>query len=299
MTTLISPGTTVRVDDQSFYIPATASTVPLIVGATVAQKKYNDVDVAVGTQESGVVRTMTSLGESIQTYGIPTFRESNPGSAASLPFHGDALNEYGVLALNQYLRDGSMAYFVRADVDLANKSEVFYSFAVPTLQATKLQVASYDWEGMGTGTITGFEVSSTLARPDTYTIVFTSAVDFTLTGQRSGYLGSFTLATGSDGSKSITVGTGANTIAVASAAVSFTISQAAEDEAFVAGDYIEFATEYMPYSVSTPDGEVYCTREHNGVGVWACECAAHFKSSDCPSPHSLPVIRCDLELRCL
>jgi hypothetical protein len=69
---MVSPGVSVTITDQSFYIPASASTVPLIFIATRANKLQPDgVHIAAGTNEHSVVRTITSIGQSVETYGIP------------------------------------------------------------------------------------------------------------------------------------------------------------------------------------------------------------------------------------
>src|SRR5271154_6326134 len=119
MATLVSPGVSVTVIDQSFYIPASAPTVPLIFVATQANKLQPDnVTPATGTEENSVVRTVTSIGQSVQLYGIPYFETDNSGNA----YNGAALNEYGLFALNEFLAIGNLAYVVRANVDLANKA---------------------------------------------------------------------------------------------------------------------------------------------------------------------------------
>lgn len=114
MADLLSPGISVTVTDESFYIPATATTIPLIFIATKEGKLLSDGSRAVGTFESNVIRTVTSLSQSKQLYGIPSFLIDSQG----LPLHGDARNEYGVFALNQFLRVGNLAYVVRANIDL-------------------------------------------------------------------------------------------------------------------------------------------------------------------------------------
>ncbi len=116
MATLVSPGVSVTVTDESFFIPAAAPTVPLFFIATADQKLQADnVSEAEGTFEYDVVRTVTSLNQSVQLYGIPRFLE-DPGTGEQ--YHGDARNEYGLFALNQYLGVGSRAYVVRANVNL-------------------------------------------------------------------------------------------------------------------------------------------------------------------------------------
>lgn len=116
MATLVSPGVSVTVTDESFYIPAAAPTVPLIFIATADEKLQPDgVSEAEGTYEYDVVRTVTSIAQSVQLYGNPRFLEDE-GTGA--PYHGDARNEYGLFALNQFLGVGARAYVVRANVNL-------------------------------------------------------------------------------------------------------------------------------------------------------------------------------------
>lgn len=116
MATLISPGVSVTITDESFYIPAAAPTVPLLFVATADEKLQPDgVSEAEGTFEYDVVRTVTSLAQSAQLYGTPRFLED---SGTGAQYHGDARNEYGIFALNQFLGVGSRAYVVRANVNL-------------------------------------------------------------------------------------------------------------------------------------------------------------------------------------
>jgi hypothetical protein len=115
MPTLTSPGVSVTVTDESFFIPSTAPTVPLLIIATAENKLQPDgVSAALGTLEHDVVRTVTSINQSTQLYGIPSFLETISGDAQ----HGDARNEYGLLALNSFLGVGNRAYVVRANVNL-------------------------------------------------------------------------------------------------------------------------------------------------------------------------------------
>jgi len=116
MVTLVSPGVSVTVTDESFFIPVSAPTVPLFFIATEDEKTQPDgVSPADGTFEFDVVRTITSLKQSTTTYGIPNFlTDSGTGQA----HHGDARNEYGLFALNQFLGIGNRAYVIRANVNL-------------------------------------------------------------------------------------------------------------------------------------------------------------------------------------
>lgn len=117
MATLVSPGVSVTVTDQSFFVPASAPTVPLIVLATRENKPQNPSNlsspIAPGTQENNVVRTITSLSQSESTFGIPAFNTTN-----GQPNYGDATNEYGLAALNMFLGQGNFAYTIRANVNL-------------------------------------------------------------------------------------------------------------------------------------------------------------------------------------
>lgn len=115
MANLVSAGVSVTVTDESFFIPAAAATVPLIFMATADEKKQPDgVTDAAGTFESNVIRTVTSLKQSTQLYGVPRFLRDSSGLAQ----HGDVRNEYGLFALNQFLGIGNMAYVIRANVNL-------------------------------------------------------------------------------------------------------------------------------------------------------------------------------------
>ena len=115
MANLVSAGVSVTVTDESFFIPAAAATVPLIFMATADEKKQPDgVTDAAGTFESNVIRTITSLKQSTQLYGVPRFLTDSSGQAQ----HGDVRNEYGLVALNQFLGIGNMAYVIRANVNL-------------------------------------------------------------------------------------------------------------------------------------------------------------------------------------
>ena len=112
---LVSPGVQVTVTDESFFIPASAPTVPLLFVATAAEKTQGDgVTPAPATFENNVIRTVTSLTQSTELYGIPLFLEDDAGNQ----LHGDSRNEYGLFALNQYLGVGNRAFVVRADVNL-------------------------------------------------------------------------------------------------------------------------------------------------------------------------------------
>lgn len=115
MATLISPGVDVKILHEDFYISGSAATVPLIFLATGDFKTQPDgVTPALGTYEHGVLRTVTSIKQAIELYGIPKFYESADGNA----HHGDARNEYGLDALVKALEINRRAYVIRANVNL-------------------------------------------------------------------------------------------------------------------------------------------------------------------------------------
>lgn len=152
MATLVSPGVSVTVTDQSFFIPAAASTVPLIFIATADQKVQADgVSEAAGTYESNVIRTVTSLMQSTQLYGVPRFLTDSTGLAQN----GDCRNEYGLFALNQYLGIGDLAYVVRANVNLDDSLD-----NIRTMWDSALQEASFVLENIATSYLNEYNQSN-------------------------------------------------------------------------------------------------------------------------------------------
>ena len=182
MATLVSPGVSVSVTNESFFFPVVAPTLPVFFIATRAGKtQLNGVTPAAGTLESGVVRTVTSITQSYQLYGVPNFRKDVSGNQ----FHGDARNEYGLLALNQFLGTGNRAYVVRADIDLDDEQpETFISLGVPALISGSMQ-----FNGMGDGTMGSVTAASTAVKPQVFTVSFTSPTAFSVRGSISGYTG--------------------------------------------------------------------------------------------------------------
>lgn len=140
MANLVSPGVSVTVTDESFFIPAAAVTVPLIFMATAAEKTQPDgITPAAGTYEHDVIRTVTSLTQSTQLFGIPRFLTDDAG----LPMHGDTRNEYGLFALNQFLGLGNLAYTIRANVNLDDNIA-----DIRTMWDNKIQQASFVLENI-------------------------------------------------------------------------------------------------------------------------------------------------------
>ena len=171
MPTLVSPGVSVTIIDESFYIPASAPTVPLIFIATRADKlKVDGVTDASGCKEHSVVRTITSLNQSVDTYGVPYFWQDNSGAEQ----HGDARNEYGLFALNQYLNIGNVAYVVRADVDTSNNPVLTLTTDNPVREGTGGSMT-------GNGTITDIVVNQNTAEVELWTVTVNSVTPLSVT----------------------------------------------------------------------------------------------------------------------
>jgi len=219
MATLVSPGVSVTVVDQSFYIPASAPTVPLIFIATRANKLQPDnVSSATGTTENSVVRTVTSIGQSVQLYGIPYFITDSSGSA----YNGSALNEYGLFALNQFLSIGNLAYVVRANIDLTNAAVTFIGIGTPVS-------SGLTFTGVGNGSIGTPTATSAFVQPQTIDVIFNSPTAFTVQGSTSGI-----------------IGTGVVGVAFTSSIVNFTVT--AGSTPFSPDDYFQFNLVYAPTS---------------------------------------------------
>lgn len=117
MATLVSPGVSVSIVDESLYASAGAGTVPLIIMATAANKTapsgtgYAPYTTAAN---AGKLFLATSQLELVQNFGTPNFV-----SVQGTQIHGHELNEYGLHAAYTYLGISNRAYVIRADIDLA------------------------------------------------------------------------------------------------------------------------------------------------------------------------------------
>ena len=101
MATLVSPGVSLSVSDESFYAPAGAGTVPLIVIATAQDKTGPDgTSTAAYTTKATANKlyNITSQRELLQNFGNPSFKTSG-----GTPVHGDETNEYGLAAAYSFL----------------------------------------------------------------------------------------------------------------------------------------------------------------------------------------------------
>jgi hypothetical protein len=114
--TLVSPGVQVTVIDQSQYLPAPLSTIPLIVFATASNKSNpTGTGTAPGTTAAtaGQLYLATSQRDLVNYYGNPYFVSNN-----GTPVNGDERNEYGLLTAYSALGVTNLVYCLRADIDL-------------------------------------------------------------------------------------------------------------------------------------------------------------------------------------
>ena len=125
-TTLVSPGVSVTVTDDSAYASGGQGTVPLFFIGTHEYKATPSATLAPGTapDQANVLYLLTSQRDLVQTFGNPVFY-SNDGTALD----GYELNEYGLHAAYQYLGIANTAYVIRADID--------YSQLVPSTAAPR------------------------------------------------------------------------------------------------------------------------------------------------------------------
>ena len=115
MATLVSPGVSVSVTDESFYASVGTGTVPMFIIATGQDKKLTDGTTTAPYTTSataGKVYLITSQRDLLNSYGDPTFKVSS-----GTPVHGHETNEFGLLAAYSFLGIASRAYVVRANIN--------------------------------------------------------------------------------------------------------------------------------------------------------------------------------------
>ena len=115
---LSSPGVEVKVIDESFYTPAAAGSVPLIIVASAENKLNGAGDgIAPGTLKAnaGQVYLITSQKDLVDTFGDPVFKTDVNNN----PIHAGEQNEYGLQVAYSTLGVSNRAFVVRADLDLA------------------------------------------------------------------------------------------------------------------------------------------------------------------------------------
>jgi len=114
---LNSPGVEVDIIDQSQYLPAASSSVPLLLLATANNKADSTgVTIAAGTLSANANKLyqVTSQRDLVNLFGSPFFYKTTNGT----PIHGYELNEYGLLAAYSLLGVSNQCWILRADIDL-------------------------------------------------------------------------------------------------------------------------------------------------------------------------------------
>lgn len=116
MATLVSPGVSVSVIDESNYAPTGPGTVPFILLATAQDKNSTAGGIANYTTSSTVntLQLVSSQKELLSNYGLPNF----PSDASGNRLFGSELAEYGLMAAHSTLGITNQAYILRADVNL-------------------------------------------------------------------------------------------------------------------------------------------------------------------------------------
>ena len=154
MSTLVSPGIAVPVTDESQYASPGSGTIPLIILATRNNKidpttTFSDGIARYTKPEfAGKVVTVTSQREITQFFGTAAFARSGESVIA-----GAETSEYGLLAAYSYLGQGSLAYVLRANIDLAELDAVATEPSGPVqfgtfwLDANDSSFGVHEWDG--------------------------------------------------------------------------------------------------------------------------------------------------------
>ena len=108
----------ITVTDDSAYSTGIDTLIPLYVFATASNKVVDETTgaIAIGTTKdlANQVSIVTSKKDVIDKFGVPFFAESN-----GTVLQGDERNEYGLYGLFDAMGTTSLAYALRADIDLA------------------------------------------------------------------------------------------------------------------------------------------------------------------------------------
>ena len=151
MATLVSPGVSVSVIDQSINVGAGPGTVPLIFIATQQDKvdPTGSSVIAPGTTQAnaGRVWSITSQRDLVSTFGDPIFY-----SVSGTSLNGYPLNEYGLLAAYSYLGLSTLTRVVRADIDTAQLEPT------PVTPSSPAAIGTYWLDESATGSAYGLFV---------------------------------------------------------------------------------------------------------------------------------------------
>ena len=126
--TLVSPGVSVSIIDESVYASSGPGTVPLIVIATQTNKASPTAGGGIAPMtvpaQAGQLFLATSQRDLIQSYGNPFFY-----NVQGTPVPDYELNEFGLWAAYSYLGIQNQAYILRGDIDT---SQLLPSVSSPT-----------------------------------------------------------------------------------------------------------------------------------------------------------------------
>ena len=153
MATLVSPGVSVTVVDESAYASPGTGTIPFIAIATRSDKAD-----PTGTEIDGIAK-YTKLANAGQVVPVTSQRELTQffGDATFTAAEGSETSEYGLLAAYSFLGQGAQAYVVRANVDLA---DLIHSATAPTgavaggtywLDTNASKYGVHEWNGTSWG----------------------------------------------------------------------------------------------------------------------------------------------------
>jgi hypothetical protein len=163
MAVLVSPGSSISVNDQAINVGAGPGTVPLIFVAT-QQDKLDPTGngIAPGTTKAnaGQVWSITSQRDLVSTFGDPVFY-----SVSGSSLNGYPLNEYGVLAAYSYLGISNLCRVVRADVDTLQLEPT------PVEPSSPAAVGTYWFDESSTGSTYGLFVRSGTSPNEIWTAV--------------------------------------------------------------------------------------------------------------------------------
>ena len=118
---LLSPGTEIKVIDESVYVPGEPGTIPFILIATAANKTAaSGSGIAQGTLSANAEKLylIGSQRELTETFGIPTFQTDSFNTVVQ----GSEVSEYGLFAAYSYLGLSNSVYIQRANIDLSQLS---------------------------------------------------------------------------------------------------------------------------------------------------------------------------------
>jgi hypothetical protein len=153
MATLVSPGVSVTVVDESAYASPGTGTIPFIAIATRSDKAD-----PTGTETDGIAK-YTKLANAGQVVPVTSQRELTQffGDPIFTAAEGSETSEYGLLAAYSFLGQGAQAYVVRANVDLA---DLIHSATAPTgavaggtywLDTNASKYGVHEWNGTSWG----------------------------------------------------------------------------------------------------------------------------------------------------